>query len=164
MLATVATIIAIPWALFVASCIVHRGKRYEMDWRSGPNTLASKGSFLVLFALYRRIAFVIFGTSLILMLLSRTLREMDAVMLFMASAVYGLGFNLWTALCFELYIHGKYPLLRAPFEIEHEAGCTGPSNYTGTRYSATVTLGISAFLFFVLGLITLVVGDPQWQL
>jgi len=127
-----------------------RGRVYEMDWG------ADRGSFFAPYALFRRFYYVIFGVALALALLCAYHRQPVPATLLIAAAIQALLFNVWTAVCYEAYLHAKYPKnLPPPFDYAPpppNAKYTGSSNYTAPKYATTLALAYSSIALFILGL------------
>jgi hypothetical protein len=130
------------------------GRFYEMDYGSG-----REGSFLVCYALYRRIYWVIFGIGIAgAAYFASWSAYPDIGVIFLASAIYAFLFNGWMAYCYESYLHSSYPL-KWSGKVE-EAARRGNSNYSGLKYSITLALAFSSLLLFLaslcLGIVALI--------
>jgi hypothetical protein len=111
------------------------GLSYEMDW--GVNQM----SFLVPYAIYRRMFYVVFSVSLGMALLCVDCKLAIPAALLTAASIYAFLFNGWTAYCYEMYLQHRYP----------RSGGTGSSNYTAMKYSLTLALALSSAFLFVTG-------------
>jgi hypothetical protein len=147
--------VLLPLGLYSSFWIGLRGRVYEMDW--GSDRDRDRGSFFAPYALSRRFYYVIFGTALALALLCAYHRQSVPAVLLTASAIQALLFNIWTAVCYEAYLHAKYPRNPPPpFSPKNPppqgAVYTGSSNYTAPKYAITLALAHSSVALFVLGL------------
>lgn len=66
----------------------------------------------------------------------------------LAGALFALAFVVYLLLSYQKYLHARYPRNGAP----------GISPYTVNRYALTNTLGFSALIFFVMGVVLTVTG------
>jgi hypothetical protein len=108
---------------------------FEMDFAM------HKFSFLMVFPLYKVVYWVIFILSIIGAFIFADLKLPHLGEIFLLGAVCAILFNLWVAVCYESYLAIRYSM-------------TSPqqSNYTGWKYSLTLTLGTSAITLFLIGL------------
>jgi hypothetical protein len=129
----------IPLALWgVLRLILPSGPR-EMDQN------AHKGSFFALLILYSVFFYAIVAISCVLMLHING----PAAVIMVFAMIYALMFNGWTTWQYEMYLHSRYPRGIVPNQLLQPP--LGPSNYTVGRYALTLTLAISAFSLFVVG-------------
>jgi len=115
---------------------------------SGPREMdqnAHKGSFFALLILYSLFFYVIVAISCVLML--RVHGQASLVLMF--AMIYALLFNGWTTYAYEGYLHVRYPRGIVPNQLLQPQ--LGPSTYTVGRYALTLTLAVSSFLLFVVG-------------
>lgn len=114
---------------------------------SGPREMdqnAHKGSFFALLILYSVFFYAIVAISSVLMLHIHG----PASVSLMFAMIYALLFNGWTTYAYEGYLHVRYPRgLPGPMSQPQ----LGPSTYTVGRYALTLTLAVSSFLLFVVG-------------
>ena len=127
----------LPFAVFALLTAAMPNTTYEMDWGN------ERGSFFAPYALYRRLAYVIYGSGFIVALLFSYHQHAVTATLMTSAAIYALLFNAWTAIAYESYLHSKY-------------GRPGASNYTRFKYAITLALGYSASITFVAGMIAAV--------
>jgi hypothetical protein len=136
------------------------GRVYEMDYGSG-----REGSFLVCYALYRRIYWVIFGIGIAgAAYFASWSAYPDIGVIFLAAAIYAFLFNGWMAYCYESFLHAKYPACppyqASPGSPPPVRNRVLPSNYSGLKYSITLALAFSSLLLFLaslcLGIVALI--------
>ena len=142
--------ISLPFLLWILLYSSLKGKFYEMDWGSTP------GTFLVPYALYRKLYWVIFSLSLVGMALFIHFPYPPIAIIFLFAAVYSLLFQAWTSFCYESYLHHRYPrsLMHVSTEQERQTILRGSrSSYTNSRHAFTLTLAIVALFLFLAGLI-----------
>lgn len=131
----------LPILLWIGFTTIFHGKRFEMDHGS------AQYSFFGIFTIYRRLAFVIFGIGLILSIVSAHRAWPPGTVILAAAAIDAFLFNFWAAVCYESYLHVRYP--RQPL---NGSTIIGGTNYAGWKYALTLALAASALILFVGGL------------
>lgn len=151
--------VSLPILIWVAlMCIAPHGTaRWEMDWSTTP------GSFAYLQSYYTYSFSVIFWSGISLSLYIATIYRQEPAGILALSALYALAFNLWVTYCYEGYLHSKYPKIPPPPPPSQVDGCSvryitestyiGPSNYTATKYAATLSLAFSSVILFIIGVL-----------
>ena len=129
-------VILLPILIWAAFTIICWGKVLEMD-----NGLGN-GSFFGIFSIYRRLAYTIFGVALLAALAAADKQWPPAAIICGAAAIYAFLFNGWAAYSYESYLHAKTV---PPQGI-------GKSNYSAMKYALTLSLGVSAIVLFVTGI------------
>lgn len=107
------------------------------------------GSFYGIFAIYRRLAYVIFTVALAIAVLTADKKWPPAMIICGAAAIYAFLFNVWMTFNYEAYLHAKYPF--GP--DDRTTMDRKPSIYTGGKYAITLALGFSCTILFIAGII-----------
>jgi hypothetical protein len=128
--------ISIPFIFFLIFHSMFHGGVYELD-PSG-----HKFMFTLIWAPYRFAYWTIFILSVIGAFTLAGLHIHEGAVIFLASAIYSLSFNLWVTLCYESYIATRYNISGSM-----------RSDYAGWKYAITLALGSTAFILFILGMI-----------
>src|SRR5271166_2223463 len=104
----IAAMFILPFTFWVGLALSMRGNRFEMDNGMGV------GSFFAIFAIYRRLGFVIFSVSLLGAITAADQKWPPATIICSAAALYALLFNFWLNYNYESYLHAKYPTNQPP--------------------------------------------------
>jgi len=141
--------IAFPLALFLFVAASTWGKRFEMDNGMGV------GSFFAVFAIYRRLSYVIFTVGFAIAVFAADKKWPPATILSGAAALYAFLFNFWMVYCYESYLHSKYPrnITFRTLQEQAVAISSQSSNYFGWKYAITLALGFSSVILFISGII-----------
>lgn len=100
-----------------------------------------------LLADHRHNAYLAALIATVLFLISLHLRLPVPAALLAMSVLYAVLFCAWTALCYEHYMHLRYP----------PDAQRGHSPYTGAKYALTIVLGYGSMILLVAGTMALLV-------
>lgn len=113
------------WIVFFVAYFALSFPTYEMDHGNGQ----CKGTFYPLLILYSAFFYVLAALGVIGF-------AWFHVPAFLVSAGEALFVNIWLLLCYEAYMHSRYP--------------EGKSNYTRGKYALTLAMGCSSVLTMVI--------------
>jgi hypothetical protein len=131
--------IALPIILWAAFRSFMKPGPYEMDFSH------IHGTFGLIMPWYMKTFSFIAVSGLIGATISWYLRIGKVAVIFLISAILATLFNALIVIFYERYMHIRYPRMNPPVN--------GVSNYTLTKYSIILSLGISALADFILALV-----------
>lgn len=128
--------LGLPVILFAIARVVLPNVRYEFDFST------NQISFTVLLVYIERIANRIFWFGMVgAFAFQHFIGGWGVPVILLGAGIYALLFNMWVLLCYESYLHIRYP----------RDNSAGTSNYTLNKYSVTLALAASSIILAVLG-------------